>query len=125
MSRLNTRPNNKDKHPGIVDLSPQRRTPVQKKADDAKAMEEKQAREDTHKAGVRQLANVEQRAMQKLKALMTPGPGPRLSETTTRGELATADLGTGKHMHIYENVVTYYHASRATHKNRGQKKWSA
>ena len=66
MSHLNTHPNNKNKHPGIVDLSPQRRTPIQKKADNTKAMEEKQAREGTHKAGVRQLANVEQCAMQKL-----------------------------------------------------------
>jgi hypothetical protein len=87
MNRLTTRTNNKDKHPGIVDLSPQRRTHTQKKADDEKAAEDKEAREGAHRAGVRQLAEVERRAMQKLKALMTPGTRPRASGQTS----ATAD----------------------------------
>lgn len=43
MSRMNTRPNNRDKHPGVVDLSPQRRTHVQKSTDDGKSAEDKQA----------------------------------------------------------------------------------
>jgi hypothetical protein len=92
MARISTRANNKDKHPGVVDLSPQRRTHTQKRADDEKAVEEKQAKEDARKAGIRQLANVEERAMQKLKALMAPGSGPRASMTAD-----SLGVGTGKH----------------------------
>jgi hypothetical protein len=53
MSQPNTQPNNKDKHPGVIDLSPQRCTPAHKRVDDEKAAEEKQAREDVYKAGIR------------------------------------------------------------------------
>jgi hypothetical protein len=55
----NTRPSNKDKHPGIVDLSPQRHTHAQKKADDEKSEEDKLAREADRQAGIQHLANVE------------------------------------------------------------------
>ncbi|KAN0129925.1 hypothetical protein V8E53_012251 [Lactarius tabidus] len=53
----NTRPSNKDKHPGIVDLSPQRHTHAQKKADDEKSEEDKLAREADRQAGIQHLAN--------------------------------------------------------------------
>ena len=107
MSRPNTRPNNKDKHPGRVDLSPQRRTQSQKRADDEKSMEEKQAREEHHKAGVRQIAEVEERTTQRLKALMAQGAGPRLVDKRVHGGSVTASStaavtrgGMGKRIHI-------------------------
>jgi hypothetical protein len=87
MSRLNTRPSNKDKHPGLPDLSPQRRSPAQKRADDKRAAEEKQAKEDAQKQGIRRLAEAEECAMQKTK--MRPGPRPR-----------TGTSSAGKHMHM-------------------------
>ncbi len=107
MSRPNTRPNNKDKHPGRVDLSPQRRTQSQKRADDEKSMEEKQAREEHHKAGVRQIAEVEECTTQRLKALMAQGAGPQLVDKRVHGGSVTASStaavtrgGMGKHIHI-------------------------
>jgi hypothetical protein len=86
----NTRPNNKDKHPGIVDLSPPRRTQAHKRADDEKTPEEKQAQEEARQAGIRHLAEVEKRTMQKLKSLMGPGPGPRAVSQKGPGGLVTA-----------------------------------
>jgi hypothetical protein len=77
MSRLQTCANNKDKHPGVVDLSPQRRTHTQKKADDERAAEEKQAREVARMATIRHLADIEQHTIKKFKSLMAPGSGPR------------------------------------------------
>ncbi|KAI9438746.1 hypothetical protein H4582DRAFT_2076372 [Lactarius indigo] len=100
MSRLNTRPSNKNKHPGVVDLSPQRRTHGQKKADEEKTAEEKQAREETRKAGIRRLAEVEERDKQTLNTLMGPGPGPRATNKWKRLETgsnvaAATRMGTG------------------------------
>ena len=69
---------NKDKHPGIVDLSPQRRTQAQKKADDEKTMEEKQAQQTAHKAGIHQLAKVEEHTTEKLRVILALGPGPQV-----------------------------------------------
>lgn len=77
MSRINTRASNKDKHPGEVDLSPQRRTNAPKKASDNISAEERQAQEESRKAVIRRLAEVEARSTQKQKTLMGPGPGPR------------------------------------------------
>jgi hypothetical protein len=73
---LNTRAENKNKHPGVVDLSPQRRTHAQKRADDKKSEEEKQAREAVRQAGIQHLAKVEEQTAQKMKMLMGPGPKP-------------------------------------------------
>jgi hypothetical protein len=102
MNRLQTRPNNKNKHPGIVDLSPQRRTPAQKRADDEKTAEEKQAQEDARKVGIRHLAEVEERTMQRLKAMMASGPGPRVVDKiadTAPSQVASTRVGMGKYMH--------------------------
>jgi len=52
MSHPNTHLNNRDKHPGVVDLSPQRCTQSQKRADNEKTKEEKQAGEEVHKAWI-------------------------------------------------------------------------
>ena len=76
MSRINTRPKNRDQHPGIVDLSPQRRTQAHKRVDDERSAEDKQAREEARKAGIRRLAEVEERNAEKLK-MMATGPKPR------------------------------------------------
>ncbi|KAI9431350.1 hypothetical protein H4582DRAFT_2085196 [Lactarius indigo] len=100
MSHLNSRPSNKNKHPGVVDLSLQRCTHGQKKADEEKTAEEKQAREETQKAGIRQLAEVEERDKQTLNTLMGPGPGPRATNKWKRLETgsnvaAATRMGTG------------------------------
>ncbi|KAH9071089.1 hypothetical protein EDB83DRAFT_2517683 [Lactarius deliciosus] len=97
MNRLSTRAANKDKHPGVVDLSPKRRTHEQKKADDEKAEEDKQAREETRKAGIRKVAAVEERNRQRLNTLMGPGPGPRSRARPVFGSnmAATTRMGTG------------------------------
>jgi hypothetical protein len=105
MSPLTTRPNNKNKHPGIVDLSPQRRTHTQKRADDETAAEEKQAKRDAHKAGIRRLAAAEEHAMQKMKAVMGPELGPRASGQTTHEASTTANslgVGTGKNVYTVD-----------------------
>lgn len=78
MSRMTTRPANKDKHPGEVDVSPQRRTTTQKRVADNVSAEERQVREETRKNTIRQLAEVEECTSQRLKALMAQGPGPRI-----------------------------------------------
>lgn len=96
MSRMNTRPNNRDKHPGVVDLSPQRRTHVQKSADDGKSAEDKQAREEARKASIRHLAEVEERTMQRFDALMAQGSGPRRSTPASRTANSLVD-DSGKH----------------------------
>ncbi|KAI9432031.1 hypothetical protein H4582DRAFT_2062213 [Lactarius indigo] len=89
-----------NKHPGVVDLSPQRRTHGQKKADEEKTAEEKQAREETRKAGIRRLAEVEEHDKQTLNTLMGPGPGPRAMNKWKRLETgsnvaAATRMGTG------------------------------
>ncbi|KAH9016476.1 hypothetical protein EDB84DRAFT_1443109 [Lactarius hengduanensis] len=89
MKGLNTRAGNKDKHPGRVDLGPPRRTPDQKRTDDRRIAEEKEAREDHRKAGVRQLAEVEQRDMQRVNTLMGPGPGPQAKGKGPRPRMVT------------------------------------
>ncbi|KAH9046393.1 hypothetical protein EDB83DRAFT_2317717 [Lactarius deliciosus] len=94
MNHLSTRAANKDKHPGVVDLSPQRRTHEQKKANDEKAAEDKQAREEARKAGIRKLAGVEERGRQKLNTLMGPGPRPRARLVTGSNMAATTGMGT-------------------------------
>ena len=96
MSRMNTRPNNRDKHPGVVDLSPQRCTHVQKSADDGKSAEDKQAREEARKASIRHLAEVEERTMQRFDALMAQGSGPRRSTPASRTANSLVD-DSGKH----------------------------
>jgi hypothetical protein len=58
MNRHNTRPNNKDKHPGMVDLSLQRRTQTQRKVENKISAEDKQAREEARKAGVKILVGI-------------------------------------------------------------------
>ncbi|KAI9436910.1 hypothetical protein H4582DRAFT_2058382 [Lactarius indigo] len=100
MSRLNTRPSNKNKHPGVVDLSLQRCTHGQKKANEEKTVEEKQAREETQKAGICRLAEVEEHDRQTLNTLMGPGPGPRAMNKWKRLETgskvaAATRMGTG------------------------------
>jgi hypothetical protein len=86
-----TRPDNKNKHPGLVDLSPQRRTHAQKRADDEKFTEDKQAREDIFREGIRCIAEVEERTAQKMKSLGVAGPKPRARMVT-----ATSETSTGK-----------------------------
>ena len=73
---MNTCADNKDKHPGVIDLSPQRCTQAQKRANDEKSEEEKQARDAVHQAGIHHMAEVEERTAQKMKTLMGPGPKP-------------------------------------------------
>ncbi|KAH9023451.1 hypothetical protein EDB85DRAFT_1894781 [Lactarius pseudohatsudake] len=89
MKGLKTRTGNKDKHPGRVDLGPPRRTPDQKRTDDRRIAEEKEAREDHRKVGVRQLAEVEQRDMQRVNTLMGPGPGPQAKDKGPRPRMVT------------------------------------
>jgi hypothetical protein len=90
----NTRPNNKDKHPRRVDLSPQRRTQTQKRSDDAKSAEEKQAQEEVRQAGIRQLAEVEERTTQRLRALLASGAGPRaVDKKAPKGKQGAQDNG--------------------------------
>jgi hypothetical protein len=69
MSHHNTHPNNKDKHPGMVDLSPQRRTQTQRKVENEISAEDKQAREEARKAGICHLAEAEQRNAEKMESL--------------------------------------------------------
>ncbi|KAH9020127.1 hypothetical protein EDB85DRAFT_1896313 [Lactarius pseudohatsudake] len=95
MSHLGTRATNKDKHPGVVDLGPQRRTHEQKKADNEKTAEDKQAREETRKAGIRKLTGVEERDRQRLNTLMGPSPRPRPRPVTGSNMAATTRMGTG------------------------------
>jgi hypothetical protein len=91
MSRPNTRPKNKDMHPGIVDLSPQRRMHAQKKANDDRSTEERQAREEAHKLSIRHLAEVEERTTQRHNMVMAPGSGPRtLTQKKDHGRSETA-----------------------------------
>jgi hypothetical protein len=109
MSRLQTRANNKDKHPGVVDLSPQRRTQTKKRVDDERTVEEKQFREEARKATIRRLAEIEQQSTQKVKALMAPGSGPRgVGQKVHGGGPMTAPstasspaMGTGKCAHAF------------------------
>jgi hypothetical protein len=101
-----TRPNNKDKHPGYVDRSPPRRAPAQKKANDEKSPEDKQAQEESRKAGIRHLAEVEECSNQKLKTLMALGPKPRPRIVTSASQTATSTSITGKHMSISINDNT-------------------
>ncbi|KAN0130534.1 hypothetical protein V8E53_009217 [Lactarius tabidus] len=84
-----TRPDNKNKRPGLVDLSPQRRTHAQKRADDEKFTEDKQAREDIRREGIRRIAEVEERTAQKMKSLGAAGPKPRARMVTATSETST------------------------------------
>jgi hypothetical protein len=61
-----TRPDNKNKHPRLVDLSPQRHTHAQKRADDEKFTEDKQAREDICREGIGCISKVEERTAQNI-----------------------------------------------------------
>jgi hypothetical protein len=83
MSCITTHASNKDKHPGIVDVSPTRCAPVCKKVDNQESAEEKQAREEAHRAGICHIAKVEECNAEKLKALMASGPKPWPQMVTT------------------------------------------
>jgi hypothetical protein len=106
MERMNLRAANKAKHPGLVDLSPPRRTHNQKRANDERAGEDKQAREEAHANGICRIAEVENRTAQKLVELMKPDGGPRTvgsrvpARPTTMRTTADLAAGTGKYMHI-------------------------
>ncbi|KAF8267185.1 hypothetical protein EI94DRAFT_1701211 [Lactarius quietus] len=78
MSCLNTCASNKDKHPGMVDMSPPRHAPApsRKKVIDEQTPEDKLAREESCMAGIGKLAEIEEHNAQKLKTLMAPGLKP-------------------------------------------------
>ena len=106
MSCINTCAANKVKHPGLVDLSPQRCTHSQKKADDERAGEDKQAREEAHVNGICRVAKVENCTAQRLAELMRPDGGPQTvgsqvpAQPMTMQTTANLAVGTGKHMRI-------------------------
>ena len=96
----NTRPENKNKRPGIVDLSPQRRKSTYKKPADEKSTEDQQT-EESRLAGIRHVADIEERNREKLKHLMAPGPKPRPRIVTAASNTASStSVGKGKHIHI-------------------------
>jgi hypothetical protein len=109
--RPNTRPTNKDKHPGRVDSSPgPRRSQLQKKADDGNSAEERQAREDTRKAGIRHLAEVEERTTIRLRAMLAAGAAPRGVDSEPPRNNASTRIGTGKRMRFqrFKNILIGY-----------------
>lgn len=97
---LNTRPENKNKWPSIVDLSPQRCKLTYKKPADEKSTEDQQT-EESHLAGIHHVSDVEERNREKLKHLMAPGPKPRPRIVTAASNTASStSVGKGKHIHI-------------------------
>jgi hypothetical protein len=83
MSHHNTCPNNKDKHPGMVDLSLQRRTQTQRRVENELSAEDKEAREEARKAGILCLGKAEQRSTEKMKSLMAIGSRPKACMVTS------------------------------------------
>lgn len=109
MSRPNTRPNNKDKHPGMVDLSPPRRTQTHKRVENERSTEEKLASEEARQTGIRHLAQVEERTSKTHKALMA-GSGPRavpqkMGPPAKKVKIAPSAQGDGSD-HAGEDQVT-------------------